>query len=154
MRAKFGLVEERTEDDDLIRDFLSLLQGSHADYTIVFRELSTFSTMEGATNDTLREHFLDRDRFDKWAARYRDRLQSEGSLDDERRDRMNRVNPKYVLRNYLAQVAIEKAQNKDFSEIDRLFFLLQNPYSDQPGMDTYALPPPNWGKHLAVSCSS
>ncbi len=154
MRAKFGLVEERTEDDDLIRDFLSLLQGSHADYTIVFRELSTFSTMEGATNDTLREHFLDRDRFDKWAARYRDRLQSEGSLDDERRDRMNRVNPKYVLRNYLAQVAIEKAQNKDFSEIDRLFSLLQNPYSDQPGMDTYAIPPPNWGKHLAVSCSS
>jgi len=154
MRTKFGLVVERTEDDELIRDFLGLLQGSHADYTIVFRELSTFSTADGATNETLCEHFLNRDRFDEWAWRYRDRLRNEGSCDDERGDRMNRVNPKYVLRNYLAQTAIEKAQNKDFSEIDRLFTLLQDPFSDQPGMDAYALPPPNWGKHLAVSCSS
>jgi serine/tyrosine/threonine adenylyltransferase len=67
---------------------------------------------------------------------------------------MHRVNPKYVLRNYLAQQAIEKAQQKDFSEIDRLFTLLQDPFTDQPGMEAYAAAPPNWGKHLAVSCSS
>lgn len=154
MRAKFGFIDERAEDDELLRDFLSLLQGSHADYTIVFRELATFSTADGATNETLREHFLNRDRFDDWAISYRDRLRSEHSLDQERRDRMNRVNPKYVLRNYLAQTAIEMAQNKDFSEIDRLFTLLQDPFDEQPGLDAYALPPPNWGKHLAVSCSS
>ncbi len=154
MRAKFGLADAKGEDDELIRDFLGLLQGSHADYTIVFRELSTFSSAEGAANETLRDHFLNRDRFDEWAVRYRDRLRGEGSRDDERRDRMNRVNPKYVLRNYLVQVAIERAQQKDFSEVTRLFTLVQNPYSDQPGMDTYAAPPPNWGKHLAVSCSS
>ena len=116
--------------------------------------MSTFSTVEDATNDRLREHFLSRDRFSEWAARYRDRLRSERSRDDDRRDQMNRANPKYVLRNYLAQTAIEKAQNKDCSEIDRLFTLLQEPFKDQPGMDAYALPPPNWGKHLAVSCSS
>jgi len=81
-------------------------------------------------------------------------LREEGSRDDERLARMNHVNPKYVLRNYLAQTAIEKAQQKDFSEIDRLLTLLQNPYSDQPGLAAYAAPPPNWGKHLAVSCSS
>ncbi len=154
MRAKFGLVDERAEDDELIRDFLGLLQGSHADYTIVLRELSTFSTADGATNGSLREHFLNRDRFDVWAVRYRTRLESEHSRDDERRDRMNRVNPKYVLRNYLAQAAIEKAQHKDFSEIDRLFTLLQAPFQDQQGMEAYALAPPNWGKHLSVSCSS
>ncbi|MDF0664508.1 MAG: YdiU family protein [Nitrospira sp.] len=154
MRAKFGLVDERTEDDELIRDFLGLLQGSHADYPIVLRALSEFSTDDGATNETLREQFLNRDRFDEWAGRYRDRLRNESSCDDGRRDRMNRVNPKYVLRNYLAQAAIEKAQNKDFSEIDRLFTLLQDPFNDQQGMEAYALPPPNWGKHLAVSCSS
>jgi uncharacterized protein YdiU (UPF0061 family) len=154
MRAKFGLIETQPGDDELIRDFLGLLQGSHADYTIVFRELSTFSSAEGATNDGLREHFLNRDRFDEWAVRYRDRLRSERSRDDDRRDRMYRVNPKFVLRNYLAQRAIEQAQNKDFSEIDRLFTLLQDPFSDQPGMEAYAAPPPNWGKHLAVSCSS
>jgi len=154
MRAKLGLVDAQPEDDELIRNFMGLLQGSHADYTIVFRELSTFSTAEDATNDRLREHFLSRDRFHEWAARYRDRLRSERSHDDDRRERMNRANPKYVLRNYLAQTAIEKAQNKDFSEIDRLFTLLQDPFSDQPDMDAYALPPPNWGKHLSVSCSS
>ena len=154
MRAKLGLQEERAEDDELIRDLLGLLQGSHADYTIVFRELGTFSTTDGVTNEKLREHFLNRDRFDEWTARYRDRLRNEHSRDDDRLSRMNRVNPKYVLRNYLAQVAIEKAQQKDFSEIDRLLTLLRTPYTDQSGMDGYAAPPPNWGKHLSVSCSS
>ena len=154
MRAKFGLLEARVEDDELIRDFFGLLQGSHADYSIVFRELGRFSTAQHATNDTLREHFLNPDRFTEWAVRYRDRLRSEDSRDHERSDRMNRANPKYVLRNYLAQTAIEKAQNKDFSEVGRLFTLLQDPYSDQPGMEAYALPPPKWGKQLAVSCSS
>ena len=56
--------------------------------------------------------------------------------------------------NYLARMASEKAKNKDFSEIACLFTLLQNPFKDQPGMEVYALPPPNWGKHLSVSCSS
>jgi serine/tyrosine/threonine adenylyltransferase len=154
MRAKLGLVDAQSEDDELIREFLGLLQGSHADYTIVFRELGMFSAAEGAKNDNLRDHFMSRDRFDAWAVRYHNRLRNEGSHDDERCGRMNRVNPKYVLRNYLAQTAIEKAQQKDFTEIDRLFTLLQDPFNDQPGMAAYALPPPNWGKHLTVSCSS
>ena len=67
---------------------------------------------------------------------------------------MDLVNPKYILRNYLAQGAIEKAQQKDYSEIHRLLTLLRNPYSEQAGMESYAAAPPNWGKHLSVSCSS
>jgi uncharacterized protein YdiU (UPF0061 family) len=102
----------------------------------------------------LREHFLSPDRFDEWALRYRNRLQREESRDGERQQAMNRVNPKYVLRNYLAQTAIEKAQQKEFAEIDRLLTLLKHPYTEQPGMEGYAAPPPNWGKHLSVSCSS
>jgi uncharacterized protein YdiU (UPF0061 family) len=154
MRAKLGLQEERAEDDELIRDLLGLLQGSHADYTILFRELSMFSSTEDTTSEKLREHFLNRERFDEWMARYRNRLRIEQSQDDDRRLRMTRVNPKYVLRNYLAQIAIEKAQQKDYSEIDRLLTLLRRPYTDQPGMEGYAAPPPNWGKHLSVTCSS
>jgi hypothetical protein len=154
MRAKLGLQEERTEDDRLIREWLGLLQESHVDYTITFRELGSFFSADDATNEKLREYILSRERFGDWAVRYRDRLRSEHSRDAERQARMNRINPKYVLRNYLAQVAIEKAQQKDFSEIERLYSLLQHPYSDQPGMEAYAAPPPNWGKHLAVSCSS
>jgi uncharacterized protein YdiU (UPF0061 family) len=154
MQAKLGLMERQAGDDDLLQDLKSLLVGSRADYTIFWRELGTFSTAAGATNDRLREHFLNPERFDVWAGQYRDRLQSEQSRDDERRGRMDRVNPKYVLRNYLAQGAIEKAQQKDYSEIDRLLQLLQNPYTEQPGMEAYAAAPPNWGKHLSVSCSS
>ena len=154
MRAKVGLSQERGEDGDLIRDFLSLLQGSHVDFTIVFRELATFASQSDAKHEQLREYFLNRDRFDEWAMRYRDRLRDERSRDDERRQAMDRVNPKYVLRNYLAQKAIEMAQQKDFSEVDRLLVLLQRPYAEQSGMEAYAAPPPNWGKHLSVSCSS
>jgi uncharacterized protein YdiU (UPF0061 family) len=51
-------------------------------------------------------------------------------------------------------MASEKMQERKLLRIDRLFILLQNPYSDQPDMEAYAAPPPNWGKHLAVSCSS
>jgi len=154
MRAKCGLIETKDEDASLIQDLLALMHLHHVDYTIFFRALGLFQAGSASLNEPLRDFFLDREAFDKWAHRYEDRLREEGSRDDDRLVRMNRINPKYVLRNYLVQTAIEKAQQKDFSEIDRLLTLLQNPYSDQPGMDTYAAPPPNWGKHLAVSCSS
>jgi hypothetical protein len=154
MRSKLGLTQERGEDDEIIRDLLSLLQGSQADFTIVFRDLGAFASRPGTKNEHLREQFLDRDRFDEWALRYRERLQAERSRDDERQQAMNRANPRYVLRNYLAQIAIEKAQQRDYSEVDRLLNLLQHPYTEQSGMDAYAAPPPNWGKHLSVSCSS
>jgi len=154
MRAKFGLSEEEEEDAGLIQDLLSLMQQSRVDYTSFFRALGTFSSQDGSPNEPLRDFFLDREAFRSWAKRYADRLCREKDRNEERSSRMNRVNPKYILRNYLAQTAIEKAQQKDFSEIDRLLTLLQNPYSDQPDMDAYAAPPPNWGKHLSVSCSS
>ena len=154
MQAKFGLIEEQEDDAGLIQDLLSLMQQSHVDYTNFFRALGSFSSQDGSPNEPLRDFFLDREAFRGWVKRYADRLRREKSRDEERSSRMNQVNPKYILRNYLTQQAIEKAQQKDFSEIDRLLTLLQNPYSDQPGMNTYAAPPPNWGKHLSVSCSS
>ena len=154
MRAKLGLMEEHGEDEALLQELKSLMVGSRVDYTIFWRELGTFSSNPGAKNERLREHFLNAERFDAWAGQYRERLQHEGSRDEERRARMDRVNPKYILRNYLAQGAIEKAQQKDYSEIDRLLTLLQHPYAEQAGMDAYAAPPPNWGKHISVSCSS
>ena len=154
MRAKLGLVETKEEDASLIQDLLALMHLHHVDYTSFFRTLGRFRTGSSSLNEPLRDFFLDRESFDKWAHRYEDRLREERSRDEDRLARMNRVNPKYVLRNYLAQTAIDKAQQKDFSEIERLLTLLQNPYRDQPDMDAYAASPPNWGKHLAVSCSS
>ena len=68
---------------------------------------------------------------------------------------MNRVNPKYILRNYLAQIAIDKAvTHRDFSETDRLRGVLSRPFDEQPEMAHYAEPAPEWGKRLVVSCSS
>lgn len=154
MGAKLGFEQQRPEDEEVAKDFLSLLQISRADYTIVFRSLAEFNTQAGSTNEALRDWFVDRDAFDAWALRYRERLLAEGSRDEDRKRRMNRVNPKFVLRNYLAQQAIDQAQRKDFSVIDCLLALLADPYAEHPGMEAYATAPPNWGKHLVVSCSS
>ena len=72
-----------------------------------------------------------------------------------RKQRMDRVNPKYILRNYLAQIAISKAQQeRDFSEIDQLLQLLARPYDEQAGMESYAAPAPEWASKLEISCSS
>ena len=134
MRAKMGLLESQPDDETLVQDLLSLLQGSRVDFTKFFRELGDFSALTQASplkgegkgeggRHSLRDWFLDPAPFDGWAARYGERLRNEHSRDDERRQRMNRVNPKYVLRNYLAQTAIEKAQQKgllrDRSAVDR-----------------------------------
>ena len=108
-----------------------------------------------SANEHLRDQFLDREGFDWWADRYRARLKSEHSMDVERKTRMDACNPKYVLRNYLVQVAIERAaRHRDYSEIDRLRELLCHPFDDQPEMNEYAAPPPDWGKQIVVSCSS
>ena len=154
LRRKLGLREDGGEDEALLQELKSLMVGSRVDYTIFWRELGTFSSDPAAKHERLREPFLNPDRFGAWAVQYRERLQREQSRDKERRAEMDRINPKYVLRNYLAQAAIEKAQQKDYSEIDRLLNLLRDPYLDHAGMDSYAAAPPNWGKHLSVSCSS
>ena len=155
MCRKLGLQESAEEDGGLVTDLLALLQSNRIDYTILFRALSGFQTGTGAENQTLRDYFLDHAAFDAWARRYGERLKMERTSAAERKERMNRINPKYVLRNYLAQQAIELAtEKKDYSEIDRLRELLRDPFSEQPAMEAYAAPPPNWGKHISVSCSS
>lgn len=156
MCRKLGFKEVWAEDGALVTDLLKMMQVSRADYTLVFRTLGEFQTRPlPSGNDRLRDFFLDRAAFDAWALRYRDRLVGEGSMDQERRTRMDRVNPKYVLRNYLALQAIALAvEKKDYSEIDRLRDLLRDPFAEQLSMESYAVVPPNWGKHISVSCSS
>jgi uncharacterized protein YdiU (UPF0061 family) len=153
MRAKMGLAQAMDGDDALANDLLALLAEYGTDYTIFFRALSTFDL--SGNNATLRDLMVNREAFDRWTVRYAARLNAENSFAAERRLRMNRVNPKYVLRNHLAQVAIEKSsKNKDFSEIDRLLAVLRRPFDEQPEFDSYAEPPPDWAKDIAVSCSS
>lgn len=154
MREKLGLREARAEDRELLEALFTRMADARVDYTRFFRRLGQFDSSEGARNEPLRDQFLDTEGFDAWAAAYRARLLSEGSVDAERRTRMDRVNPKYVLRNYLAQTAITRAQEGDFGEVERLLAVLSRPFEEQPEHEASAAPPPAWGKHLAVSCSS
>jgi uncharacterized protein YdiU (UPF0061 family) len=102
----------------------------------------------------VRDLFIERDAFDAWSARYAQRLRAEGSVDAERRARMDRTNPKFVLRNHLAEQAIRRANEGDFSEMARLAKVLQRPFDEQPEHEADAGFPPDWAQQLSVSCSS
>ncbi|MDB6061607.1 MAG: hypothetical protein JWM78_1710 [Verrucomicrobiaceae bacterium] len=152
MFAKLGLQQSRAEDSDLLNSWLQLLQSNHSDYTIAWRKLCDFD--EAEEHSPLRDDFIDRARFDVWANNYRQRLLHETRTRSERRAAMQRSNPKFILRNYLAQNAIEKAEQGDYTEVQRLLAVLQKPFDEQPEHEIYAAPPPDWGKHLEISCSS
>ncbi len=155
MGAKLGLGSPAQDDIRLIASLLEMMQASRLDYTNLFRSLGDFNSSADAANEKLRGQFIDRAAFDAWAAAYRARLQQAPATDSERKTRMAAVNPKYILRNYLAQNAIEKAEKqRDFSEIDRLLKLLAKPFDEQPEMESYAATPPDWAQQIEVSCSS
>jgi uncharacterized protein YdiU (UPF0061 family) len=155
MRAKLGLATGEAGDAALVQDTLKLLHGSRADFTQFFRRLGNFDSSQGTGNAPLRDLFVDREAFAAWAQRYRVRLALESGTDAERKSRMDRVNPKYVLRNYLAETAIRKAtDDRDYSEIERLMRVLARPWEEQPAMQAYSEPAPDWASGLAVSCSS
>lgn len=151
-RAKLGLCAPEEDDALLVRDLLGLMHQSGTDYSIFFRRLCLFPRQGKDTG--LRDMFLDRPAFDAWAERYRERLRRENLADAKAQRMMRRHNPKYILRNYMAQAAIERAQQGDFSEVNRLLALLRHPYREQPRHERYAQLPPDWGRHLEISCSS
>ncbi|HEV8690188.1 MAG TPA: YdiU family protein [Ideonella sp.] len=154
MRAKLGLADPREGDAELIDDWMRLLAAGRVDYTIAQRRLCDFSTAPDAGNSALRDLFIDREAFDAWALRYTERLASESSVDVARALQMRRVNPKYILRNHLAQAAIERAELGDFAEVMQLLKVLRHPFDEQPEHEAYAAFPPDWAQHLEVSCSS
>ena len=154
LHAKLGLRTVEAGDDGLLERMFAMMQANHVDFTRFFRQLGELQLDHPEHDEALRDAFIDRPAFDAWAAEYRQRLQRENSHDGERRLAMHAVNPKYVLRNYLAQVAIEKAQNGDFSEVGRLLEVLEHPFDEQPEHAAYAELPPDWASHLEVSCSS
>ena len=147
LRAKLGLQTEHDDDQLLIDDLLRLMAADRTDFTIAFRRLAG---PDAATRDV----FVNREAFDAWARRYRERLGVEASSDAERAARMNRVNPKFVLRNHLAQAAIERAQLGDFGEVKGLLKVLERPFDEQPENSAYADHPPAWAQQIEVSCSS
>ncbi len=94
----------------------------------------------------------------RWLGDYLQRVSTDDVSDQQRRDRMNQVNPLYVLRNYTAQLAIDAAGQGDFSAIDKLLEVLRNPYTRQQDRDEYTAKRPEWARHRVgcsmLSCSS
>ena len=153
-REKLGLLTTQEGDTDLIERLLQAMHDSKVDFTNLFRGLSSVSARNTSQDVILRDHFIDRQAIDQWFSDYIARLNAESSDDIERKKRMDSVNPKYILRNYLAQKAIDKAQAKDFSEIASLLKVLENPFAEQDQYAAYALPPsPDW-QSVEISCSS
>lgn len=153
LHAKLGLKLHLPSDNELIQRMLELLHANRADFTQFFRQLADLQTHATGADAPIRDLFMDRPALDAWIQDYRARLQQEQSVDVQRRAQMNLINPNIVLRNHLAQTAIEKAQQKDFSEIDQLLKVLQHPFDQQPEFEHYARPSLE-GSPIEVSCSS
>ncbi|PKH26514.1 hypothetical protein CIG19_01575 [Enterobacterales bacterium CwR94] len=152
MRAKLGFMQAQKEDNALLTELLALMTQEGSDYTRTFRMLSLAGQQEALS--PLRDEFIDRAAFDSWYQRYRARLLTEGISDDIRHQQMNQANPAIVLRNYLAQAAIEGAERDDPAPLARLHQALCQPYQLAADNADFARRPPDWGKALEVSCSS
>ena len=151
MRAKLGLLTQQSNDNEILTDLLALMTQEHSDYTLTFRLLS--ETQQAESRSPLRDEFIDREAFDGWYQRYRSRLMDEQVSDTERQAVMKAANPAVILRNYLAQQAIEEAERGEQGALARLHQALQQPFSDKTAAE-YRQRPPDWGKTLEVSCSS
>ena len=143
MRNKFGFSVQDESDNSLINNFLELLYTHKKDYHQSIRQLSNSD-----------EHSLG-EVFDPWFKDYRKRLKKEKVDLNQRHNLMNGVNPKYILRNYLAEVAIRKAEDlNEYVEIDTLFKLLRAPFEEHEGYESYDSETPEWAQNLELSCSS
>lgn len=162
--AKLGLEECLDEDVDRMQALYGLLQDTEVDMTLFFRALADVD-LDAPSPVPLREAFYDATKrqnaepaFNQWLAEYAARARRDDSTVAARRGRMNAANPKYVLRNYLAQQAIDRAEQADYAGIHELLAVLRRPYDDQHGQEHFARRRPDWARRKAgcsmLSCSS
>ncbi|MGJ8686570.1 MAG: protein adenylyltransferase SelO [Spongiibacteraceae bacterium] len=152
IRQRLGLAASKDGDDELINELYGLMQANRCDHTLFFRRLS--DSHQDSVRTTLRDSMVDRAQFDQWFAKYLQRLCLEATDNEQRAINMKAVNPKYTVRNYLLQEAIEKAEQGDYSEVETLLTLAQSPFDEHPNFERYATEAPDWGKGMEISCSS
>ncbi|WP_444910588.1 protein adenylyltransferase SelO [Microbulbifer sp. TRSA005] len=154
MRAKLGLTTEEEGDQALCADLLQLLQQGEADYTLFFRALSRYRGERPAQG--LQECLAEAQHsaLEQWLGHYDRRLAREHSDSCARNRAMLATNPKYLLRNYLAQKVIETAETGDYQPLHTLRQLLQSPFDEHPQHEVWASAPPESGKRIPLSCSS
>ncbi|QEY18693.1 YdiU family protein [Cellvibrio sp. KY-GH-1] len=173
--AKLGLSQfDPMQDQALNKQLLACFQLVETDMTIFYRALAQLNADDishyanSQCVDIVRDSFYSvvdaraETQWADWLRLYAARLQQDyvlsGNTHTQKCERMNAVNPKYVLRNYLAQQAIDKATQGDFSEVEKLLQILRNPYAEQPDYQHYFAKRPEWARHKAgcsmLSCSS
>jgi serine/tyrosine/threonine adenylyltransferase len=168
---KIGLANVSEADFELLDELKRTLHDTETDMTIFFRRLANFRNVATAQDGRTflasvmdafykPEELVDQVLLDwkQWFDKYVARIQKDGVSDEQRATRMNAVNPKYVLRNYMAQMAIDKAETGDTSLIHEIYELLRNPYDEQTSMEKWFVKRPDWARHKVgcsmLSCSS
>ena len=146
-RKKLGLEQEQSEDAALIQDLLDIMESEKLDYTNTFRNLT-----QALTNKITPE--LDSDIAKSWIASFQERHTKEGLSADKKLISMNQVNPKFILRNYMAQEAIDAAEDSDFSKLETLIVVLTKPFEELKEHQKFANKSPAWAQDLEISCSS
>ena len=174
MAGKLGFKQFEPEtDEELCQQLLSLLAEVETDMTIFYRKLALFevdSLSANFSDEQLLAPLLDayyrldalsndyKSRMANWLRHYGVRVKKEGLSARERVQAMNKVNPKYVLRNYLSQQAIDKAEAGDFSMVNELLDVMRRPYDEQPEKEKFAKKRPEWARNKPgcsqLSCSS
>ncbi|MBM1108240.1 YdiU family protein [Aurantibacter crassamenti] len=167
MQSKLGLFEKDENDLQLVTSLEAILQKSETDMTIFFRNLANFqkegeveglAIVEAAFYNAIEITGELEGEWNEWFSNYQVRLKKEMLSDDERKTAMNKTNPKYVLRNFMAQLAIDAADEADYSLIDELYQLLKKPYDEQPENEKWFAKRPDWARHKVgcsmLSCSS
>ena len=146
-RKKLGFMTARNEDAQLIQGLLDIMGTERLDYTNTFRNLSQAVT-ETKTNE------LNSDVAMSWIKSYQERHNKESKSIAKKISLMNAINPKYILRNYMAQEVIEAAENSDFSAAETLIEVITSPYDELEQYEHFANRSPDWAKNLEISCSS
>ncbi len=166
MARKLGLDSISEQDSSLFKDLEKLLAMVETDMTIFYRELAKFDGQLDSVTSLTAAAYYDPQSLSKeylkarnhWFLAYSARLQQNSISQADKVALMNSTNPKYLLRNFLSQVAIDKADTGDFSEIETLLEIMRNPYAEQPQHQDYYSKRPEWARHKAgcsmLSCSS
>lgn len=154
MVSKLGLHHcNQEQQEKIVNKTMAMLHQCRLDYTLFFRQLCDFDHDD--VRNVFRDHALDIQAFDLWWQYYQSVLvELTDSQKCDRKKTMLSCNPKFILRNYLAQEAIDAANAGDYSYVQTLHGVLKYPFDEHPDYDHLAKSPPEWGKHLSISCSS